>query len=221
MEGLTAALLMYCFAACVANVAMGISGFGSGIIMVLGWQVANMLALEGTVPFEHTQVMLVAMALPTSTFLTCRSWQGNSIDLPVCLTFGVTNLSCYVGGLLLLLHVLLQSPALLKHALGILFLVFALLRIASDCKLIPGSGVSPHAFVRRVRTSRSSVSDSRLGSEHRDATTRSASPDANAGLGDHRGALRRHVGHLWGRWPADKCAISHILGQFEALVRIH
>lgn len=70
MEGLTAALLMYCFAAYIANVAMGISGFGSGIIMVLGWQVANMLALDGTVPFEHTQVMLVAMALPTSTFLT-------------------------------------------------------------------------------------------------------------------------------------------------------
>jgi hypothetical protein len=40
----TAALLMYCFSATIANIAMGISGFGSGIIMVLGWQVANMLS---------------------------------------------------------------------------------------------------------------------------------------------------------------------------------
>ena len=138
--GLTPALLMYCFSAAVANVAMGISGFGSGIVMVLGWQVANMLRLDGVVPFEGVQVLLVAMALPTATFLTCRSWQSNAIDVPVCLTFGVTNLLFYSGGLLLLLHVLIHTPALLKHALGGLFLVFALLRIASDFKLIPGSG---------------------------------------------------------------------------------
>ena len=40
----TPALLMYCCSATIANIAMGISGFGSGIIMVLGWQVANMLS---------------------------------------------------------------------------------------------------------------------------------------------------------------------------------
>eukprot|EP01044_Picomonas_judraskeda_P018506 COSAG03_NODE_3689_length_1876_cov_1.324705_2_plen_74_part_01 len=44
MAVLTPALLMYCFSATIANIAMGISGFGSGIIMVLGWQVANMLS---------------------------------------------------------------------------------------------------------------------------------------------------------------------------------
>lgn len=150
---------------------MGISGFGSGIIMVLGWQVANMLrefllalskqcphcmqcnnvfftsnnvdvatGLDGAVPFAHVQVLLVAMALPTATFLTCRSWRSNAIDIPVCLTFGVFNLCFYAGGLLLLLNVLIQSPVVLKHALGYLFLLFALLRIASDYRIIPGSG---------------------------------------------------------------------------------
>lgn len=38
-----------------------------------------------------------------------------------------------------LLHVLIHSPALLKHILGAFFLLFAALRIASDCKLLPGS----------------------------------------------------------------------------------
>ena len=101
-----------------------------------------MLELEGTVPFENTQVLLVAMALPTATFLTCRSWQSNAIDVPVCLTFGVFNLALYCVGLEILLHVLIQSPTLIKHALGWVFLLFALLRIAADCKLIPGSGTT-------------------------------------------------------------------------------
>ena len=124
----------------IANVGNGICGFGSGIMMVLGWQVANLLELPGTVPFEHTQVLLVAMALPTSVFLTCRSCQSSSIDLPVCLVFGVCNLCSFVGGLLFLLHVLIHSPVLLKHILGCFFLAFAALRLASDCKLLPGSG---------------------------------------------------------------------------------
>eukprot|EP01046_Picozoa_sp_COSAG06_P050144 COSAG06_NODE_7873_length_2346_cov_1.939475_4_plen_207_part_00 len=125
-----------------ANVGNGICGFGSGIMMVLGWQVANLLELPGTVPFEHTQVLLVAMALPTSVFLTCRSCQSSSIDLPVCLVFGVCNLCSFVGGLLFLLHVLIHSPVLLKHILGCFFLAFAALRLASDCKLLPGSSSS-------------------------------------------------------------------------------
>ncbi len=105
-------------------------------------RVGSAAGLDGVVPFEHVQVLLVAMALPTATFLTCRSWHSNAIDVPVCLTFGVFNLCFYAGGLLLLLDVLIQSPVVLKHALGCLFLVFALLRIASDFKLIPGSGSS-------------------------------------------------------------------------------
>jgi uncharacterized membrane protein YfcA len=133
------ALAVYCFASVVANVGNGICGFGSGIMMVLGWQVANLLQLHGTVPFEHTQVLLVAMALPTSIFLTCRSWQSSAIDVRVCLFFGACNLCSYVAGLMFLLHVLLHSPALLKHILGVFFLAFAALRIASDCKLLPGS----------------------------------------------------------------------------------
>ena len=85
------------------------------------------------------QVLLVAMALPTATFLTCRSWQSDAIDVPVCLVFGVFNLCFYAGGLLLLLHVLIRTPVVLKHALGCLFLMFALLRIAEDFKLLSGS----------------------------------------------------------------------------------
>ena len=122
-----------------ANVGNGICGFGSGIMMVLGWQAANLLQLPGTVPFEHTQVLLVAMALPTSIFLTCRSWQASSIDAPVCLAFGVCNLCSFVGGLLFLLHVLIHTPMLLKHILGWFFLAFAGLRLASDLKILPGS----------------------------------------------------------------------------------
>lgn len=45
----TPALAVYALAAFVANIYMGVCGFGSGIIMVLGWQIANMLQLEGTV----------------------------------------------------------------------------------------------------------------------------------------------------------------------------
>ena len=70
---------------------------------------------------SNVQVLLVAMALPTATILTRR---GQHHDVPVCLTFGVFNLA-FAGGLLLL-HVLIQSPVALKHAL-MLFLAFALL----------------------------------------------------------------------------------------------
>ncbi len=107
--------------------------------MILGWQAANLLQLPGTVPFEHTQVLLVAMALPTSIFLTCRSWQTSSVDVPVCLTFGVCNLCSFVGGLLFLLNVLIYTPTLLKHILGWFFLAFAAVRLASDLKILPGS----------------------------------------------------------------------------------
>jgi hypothetical protein len=48
MSLLTPALAVYASAAFVANIYMGICGFGSGIIMVLGWQIANMLGLVGT-----------------------------------------------------------------------------------------------------------------------------------------------------------------------------
>ena len=87
----TPALGLYCFSSFAANVGNGICGFGSGIMLVLGWQVANLLEMEGRVPFEHTQVLLVAMALPTSIFITCRSVQSSAIDLPVCLVFGVCS----------------------------------------------------------------------------------------------------------------------------------
>jgi len=118
-------------------------------MMVLGWQAANLLQLPGTVPFEHTQVLLVAMALPTSIFLTCRSWQTSSIDVPVCFIFGVCNLCSFIGGLLFLLHFLIHTPALLKHILGWFFLVFAAVRLASDLNILPGSNRSNNQDFRR------------------------------------------------------------------------
>lgn len=121
-------------------------------MMVLGWQAANLLQLPGTIPFEHTQVLLVAMALPTSIFLTCRSWQTSSIDVPVCLTFGVCNLLSFIGGLLFLLHVLINTPTLLKQILGWFFLAFAVVRLASDLKILPGS--NSQDFRRRGEHSR-------------------------------------------------------------------
>ena len=68
----------------------------------MGWP----FQLSGTVPFEHTQILLLSMALPTSTILTLCSCKGKAIDVPVCLAFGVPNLACYCAGLLFLVHVL-------------------------------------------------------------------------------------------------------------------
>ena len=44
--GLTPALGMYALAAFLAATCQGVSGFGSGIIIVLGWQVANLLQVS-------------------------------------------------------------------------------------------------------------------------------------------------------------------------------
>ena len=134
------ALLLYAFAAFAANIYMGICGFGSGIVMVLGWQVANMLGLRGVVPFVSVQIMLCAMALPTSLYLTLVSLRSKAVDWPVCLAFGVPNLLLYELGLWVLLHVLEGAhPQLLRRALGCFFLAFAAVRTAADLKLLPGA----------------------------------------------------------------------------------
>jgi hypothetical protein len=80
-------------------------------------------------------VLLCAMALPTATFLSVRSFQSQSIDWLACLAFGLPNLLCYCAGLWFLLNVLVQSGTVLIHALGIFILFFAIVRIAADCNV--------------------------------------------------------------------------------------
>ena len=78
------------------------------------------------------------MALPTATYLTVRSCQLKTIDLPVIAAFGLPNLATYCCGVLFLVHVLAKSPpVVLRHALGVFFLVFAATRIVIDCGLLP------------------------------------------------------------------------------------
>ena len=88
-DTLTPALGVYCIAALLANTCMGISGFGSGIILVLGWEVANILELDGVVPFVSVIRLSAAVALPIPAVVRSKCTalpvvSSRLSHLPVC-----------------------------------------------------------------------------------------------------------------------------------------